>query len=95
MALPPPKNFHHNIPTLNQTARWKSYVYLSGGYNGSGYSNSVYRATMSGTGNSGWTVYDTLPEPLRNHTMVTGLNYMYIIGGRTDGLPSDKIYFLF
>lgn len=77
----------------HQTAKWKSYIYLSGGYNGIDFSNLVYRATLSGTGNSAWTAMNSVPEPLTNHAMVCGLNYMYIIGGRTDGIPSDKIYF--
>ena len=63
----------------HQTARWNNYVYLSGGFDGTSYSNGVYRATMNATGNTGWTVYDTLPEPLRDHGMVAGLNHLYVI----------------
>ncbi|MCD4664904.1 MAG: hypothetical protein K8R68_06495, partial [Bacteroidales bacterium] len=36
----------------HQVTRWLSYVYLSGGFNGTNYSDAVYRATMQSGGNS-------------------------------------------
>ncbi|MBN3036179.1 MAG: right-handed parallel beta-helix repeat-containing protein, partial [Bacteroidales bacterium] len=84
-ALPQPLKGH-------QTTRWKNLVYLSGGYNGTTYSNSVYRAAVQSAGISGWTALDTMPERLCDHAMVRALRHMYVIGGRTDGTPSDRIY---
>ena len=77
----------------HQVAKRRSYIYLTGGFNGTDFSNSVYRATIQATGNSTWTTYDTLPVRLRDHGMVVGMDYLYVLGGRTDGLPSDKIYY--
>ncbi|OQX81371.1 MAG: hypothetical protein B6D61_00830 [Bacteroidetes bacterium 4484_249] len=79
--------------TGHQVTRWRSYVYLSGGYNGTNYSDAVYRATMQTTGNSTWTSYDPMPDSLCDHAMVANNEFMYIIGGRKDNYISDKIYF--
>lgn len=77
----------------HQVARWKNYVYLSGGNNGTGYSDAVYRAAMNGSGNSSWTAYAAMPDSLGNHAMVAGNEYMYILGGRKDAYISDKVYY--
>lgn len=77
----------------HQVVQRNSYIYLTGGFNGTDFSNSVYRATFQSIANGGWTAYDTLPVRLRDHGMVAGMDYLYVMGGRTDGFPSDKIYF--
>jgi len=85
-----------NLPQAlagHQTATWRSYVYLSGGYTGSSYSSSVYRATLQGSGISSWSGLNSLPVPLRNHAFVVSIDYVYVFGGRTDGAPSDEIYY--
>ncbi|NOX47008.1 MAG: hypothetical protein GXO89_08535 [Chlorobi bacterium] len=76
----------------HQVARWQSYVYLSGGFNGTSYSDAVYRSTMASGGNGSWTAYGVLPDSLSDHAMVAGNEYMYILGGRKGGAPFDKIY---
>lgn len=77
----------------HKTARWKNYVFLSGGYNGSAYTSAVYRATMQAGGNSTWTALTELPVALRNHAMVASAEHLYVIGGRTDGNPFNTVYY--
>ncbi|MBC8485614.1 MAG: right-handed parallel beta-helix repeat-containing protein [Bacteroidetes bacterium] len=78
----------------HQMVTWKNtYVFLTGGYNGSAYSSSVYKASISGGGIGGWTSLNALPVPLRDHAVVVGINTIYVLGGRTNGAPSDAIYY--
>ncbi|MCD4789617.1 MAG: hypothetical protein K8R37_06405, partial [Bacteroidales bacterium] len=79
--------------TGHKVTRWKNYVYLSGGFNGTNFSDMVYRATMQTTGNSTWTIYGSIPDSLADHAMVASNEYMYILGGRKGGAPVDKIYY--
>ncbi|MBN1340027.1 MAG: hypothetical protein JXA03_11930 [Bacteroidales bacterium] len=76
----------------HRVARWGNYIYLTGGDNGSGTVNTVYRATMQSGGISAWTAYDTMPVRLKDHSMAAAVNYMFIFGGRNENGISDKIY---
>ncbi len=79
--------------TGHQVTRWRSNVYLSGGFDGTNYSNAVYKALMQTTGNSAWTSYGPMPDSLAYHAMVANNEFMYIIGGRKENYISDKIFF--
>jgi len=77
--------------TVTATADGTTYIYVLGGYNGSGQS-TVYKAPIDGSGNIG--VFDTtnqgqLPQDLYIHTTVTaiieGTNYIYVLGGYNNG----------
>jgi parallel beta-helix repeat protein len=77
----------HDFATKN------NYVYLSGGYDGAGYSSNVYRSTIQSGNISNWTTLSSLPVGLRDHAMVIATNYIYVLGGRTDGDPFSTIYY--
>ncbi|MCD4747583.1 MAG: right-handed parallel beta-helix repeat-containing protein [Bacteroidales bacterium] len=77
----------------HKTATWKSYVYLSGGYNGTSYSDAVYKANLQGSGIGSWTALNSLPVALRDHALVVSIDYIYVFGGRTNGAPNNEIYY--
>ena len=81
--------------TGHKMATWKnSYVFLTGGYNGTACTNAVYKATLQSAGISSWTSLNALPLALRDHAVVIGINFIYVLGGRTDsGSPIDAIYY--
>lgn len=77
----------HKVTSFNNR-----YFYIIGGYNGSSYSNSVYRATSQASGVGSWTTLSSLPIALGNHALVTGTNQLYVIGGRNDTTIFNTIY---
>jgi len=77
-----------------KVAYYNGKVYLTGGYNGNSYSKAVYYATVNSDGSlSGWTTSpDSLPQATRDHAMVFVDNYLYVLGGHQDDVPTDAIY---
>ncbi|HPS61998.1 MAG TPA: right-handed parallel beta-helix repeat-containing protein, partial [Bacteroidales bacterium] len=76
----------------HQLAPWRSYVFLTGGYNGSKYSNSVYKAPVNSAGIGAWTQLNSLPDSVGYHAMVATATRLYVFGGKKGALPSNKIY---
>ncbi|MCD4735122.1 MAG: right-handed parallel beta-helix repeat-containing protein, partial [Bacteroidales bacterium] len=79
--------------TGHRIETWRSYVFLSGGYDGTDYSNSVFKATLQSGGISNWSTLNSLPVTLRDHAIVAAYSHLYVLGGRTNGAPSDQIYY--
>jgi len=78
----------------HRVSTWKNqYVYLIGGHNNINYNEQVYRATLQGSGISGWTTLNPLPVGLRDAAVVIGTNAIYVLGGRNDTLISDQVYY--
>jgi hypothetical protein len=73
---------------------WKNtYVYCLGGNNGVNDISAVYKATLNSTGNSGWTVQNSLPVAVKDAAVAVGINMIYVFGGLVNGLPSNQIYY--
>jgi hypothetical protein len=84
-----------NLPqnlTGHQVASWRSFVFLSGGFNGTKYNNFVYKATVNTSGISSWTQVSSLPDSIGYHAMISTGTKLYVIGGKKGALPSSKIY---
>jgi parallel beta-helix repeat protein len=78
----------------HKVATWNNrFSYVTGGYNGSLNSSSVYRTTLGASGISAWTAVSSLPDGVRNHATIIGDNTIYVIGGVTHDGVSDKIYY--
>ncbi len=78
----------------HKSATWNNrYVYVVGGYNDVTYASSVYRATLQSGGISNWTVENSIPVGLRDHTVVTGTNTIYVLGGQDGANIYDEIYY--
>lgn len=85
-----------NLPQIlsgHKIVTWKNSAYLIGGFNGSSYSSSVYKATINTTGIGVWSTLNSLPVALRDPAVVIGNGCIYVIGGRTNNLPFNKIYY--
>lgn len=66
------------------------YVYLFGGYNGSAYTDTIYKSLK--TDLATWTTGGVLPSTVAyNTTLVVG-DYIYLYGGLFGGAWSNKIY---
>ena len=76
----------------HQMVLWRNYVYIVGGYNGSGCVNTVYRATQLDNGVSGWSGLTGLPVALKDMGVAVTQTHLVVIGGRTNDTVSDKIY---
>ncbi len=76
----------------HEVCYWNNFVYLIGGFNGTTYSDAVYRANATTTIGS-WTQLNSLPVEVRNHEVVVANGYIYVLGGRQDGVPFDTIYY--
>ena len=70
------------------------YVYLFGGYNGSSYLNTIYRAPLSSdlTSPSSWTSGGVIPYPLISMGIVVGGDYLYLIGGHNGTGAVNSVY---
>lgn len=77
----------HKVTSFNNR-----FFYLIGGYNGIGYSSSVYRATAQASGVGTWTTLSSLPVAIRDHAVVTGTNQLYVFGGRDGSTIYNTIY---
>ncbi|MCX6269460.1 MAG: right-handed parallel beta-helix repeat-containing protein [Bacteroidetes bacterium] len=78
----------------HKTVSWNDrYVYLVGGYNNVNCVNTVYVATISSGGISGWTTLNPLPVALRDPAVVIGTNTIYVMGGRDDSQVYNTIYY--
>ncbi len=78
----------------HKTVSWNDrYVYLVGGYNNVSYVNTVYVATISSGGISGWTTLNPLPVALRDPAVVIGTNTIYVMGGRDASQVYNTIYY--
>ncbi|MCX6303557.1 MAG: right-handed parallel beta-helix repeat-containing protein [Bacteroidetes bacterium] len=75
-----------------QVTTWRSFVFLSGGFNGTKYNNFVYRAAVNAAGISSWTQVSSLPDSVGYHAMIATGTKLYVIGGKKGALPSSKIY---
>jgi hypothetical protein len=80
--------------TGHKAATWNNqYVYVVGGYNDLTYSSTVYRATITGAGISGWTTLNDLPVAMKDMAVVIGTNTIYVIGGRDASQVYSTIYY--
>lgn len=78
----------------HKTATWNNrFVYVTGGFNGLNYSNSVYHAVLQAGGIGGYTLLSQLPQGLRDHAMVIGTNAIYVLGGRNDTEVFNAIHY--
>ncbi len=70
-----------------------AFVYSIGGNNGSSDLSTIYRASVTSTGNGAWSNVGSIPLPLRDAAVVVGTSKIYLIGGRSNGVPQSAIYY--
>ncbi len=80
---------------------WNERVYVTGGLKVIGYSgddevyetsNDVYVADVS-TDIGTWSTLANLPYGISDHSVIAANGYLYVIGGKIDGNPTDSIYY--
>jgi hypothetical protein len=85
----------------HQATYWNNLVFVTGGLEVIAilegtevvdYSRTVYVADV-GTGLTGWREGPMLPAGVSEHAAVIANGYLYVIGGMSDSLPSNKIYY--
>lgn len=71
----------------------QNYVYIIGGFNGTGPVDTVYAATINSDNSlTPFILYGNLLEPLTNATTYVGNNTIYLIAGLGTSQPSSNIY---
>jgi N-acetylneuraminic acid mutarotase len=72
----------------------KNYIYILGGYDGNGASNTIQRASFDSNGNltSAWSNVDTLPTPLYGMGYVATKDRIYIIAGYNGSSAVATVY---
>lgn len=92
----PDKRSNHKISYANNR------IYLTGGDQMIGYSAghevlaycpSVYMADVSGGTIGTWTMLDSLPYGVRDHAALVMNGFLYVIGGISDSIPTDSIFY--
>ena len=79
--------------SISQAIVTKNRVYILGGYQGGGYSSTVYTAPINGDGTLGtWTTGTALPVTMAYHQVIVTSNRVYILGGYQAGSFSANIY---
>jgi hypothetical protein len=77
-------------------AAYGDYLYVTGGYNGTGNRNDVIYAPINATGSIGnWTSTTNLPDYYYYHTAFATNGYLYVQGGGTDtpNIPTSTTYY--
>ncbi|GAG04607.1 unnamed protein product, partial [marine sediment metagenome] len=88
-SLPTRLTFHSAVAS-------DSNIYVAGGFDGTGVTNSVYFAPVGEDGSIGeWESLDVLPQSLHASASLINEDYLYVLGGGTAYLdePQDSIYY--
>ncbi len=73
---------------------YNGYMYVAGGMNILGSTNSVQYAEIKADGSLGtWTDTTVLPSKLRGHSMFASNDYVYVLGGHNDTSEVANVYY--
>jgi len=90
-----------NKRSNHKVSFWNNKVYLTGGLEMKGmsgghevvaYSPSVYVSDVS-TGLGAWSDVDSLPYGVSDHAALVMNGFLYVMGGKSNGLPTDSIFY--
>lgn len=91
-------NITTNLPSATWDHRmvsYNEYVYIVGGWNSGGVTNSVLRAKINSDGSlSSWTNMASLPKTLRAAGVIVYEDYIIVVGGVINGgVLSNLVYY--
>jgi hypothetical protein len=69
------------------------YIYLAGGYTGSGYTNAAYSVVVNPDGTLGnWNILPVLPKAIGNHVVIHDTFNLYVAGGWDGSASQSAVY---